>query len=190
MLRRPPFQPTCLEVRAKIVWMWVEGLPARNIAKATGTSVTTIYRWVRRWEKEDNVLTKPRKGRPRGSRREAKKRQQHSSSRMSASLGVAVKSSVYPQIHPSEMKAWETSEKDSGCHYCQCLSGTKSFPVYDQQEPQHYSLLNATHPLRRHYCDIGYTLGYSGERSAFKRYKPADLELTTVANTCNGVISL
>lgn len=60
-----PFGPTDLQERARIVWMWVCGIPVRTIARDTRISVTTVYRWIRRWRKEGHVNTKPRSGRPR-----------------------------------------------------------------------------------------------------------------------------
>lgn len=45
--------------------MWVCGIPVRTIARDTHISVTTVYRWIRRWRKEGHVNTKPRSGRPR-----------------------------------------------------------------------------------------------------------------------------
>ncbi|KAK4326019.1 hypothetical protein Pmani_003442 [Petrolisthes manimaculis] len=58
-------QPTTLEDRAKFIWLWVKGNSARNIAKETGTSVTTVYRWIRRWRERGVVENRPRSGRPR-----------------------------------------------------------------------------------------------------------------------------
>lgn len=42
----------------RIVWLWVAGLAARDIAKETGTSLSTVYRWIRRWEKEGTLETR------------------------------------------------------------------------------------------------------------------------------------
>ncbi|XP_068234399.1 uncharacterized protein [Palaemon carinicauda] len=61
----PPNKLAVLCGRTKMVCMWVGGMSARAIAQETGTSVTTVYRWIRRWQKEGNVETKPRCGRPR-----------------------------------------------------------------------------------------------------------------------------
>ncbi|XP_066984733.1 uncharacterized protein [Macrobrachium rosenbergii] len=61
----PPNKLAVLCGRTKMVCMWVGGMSARAIAQETGTSVTTVYRWIRRWQKEGNVETKPRSGRPR-----------------------------------------------------------------------------------------------------------------------------
>ncbi|XP_066984757.1 probable glutamate receptor [Macrobrachium rosenbergii] len=44
--------------RARLVWMWATGTSARNIAKQTGISVTTIYRWIRRWRNEGTLDNK------------------------------------------------------------------------------------------------------------------------------------
>lgn len=44
--------------RKRIVWLWVAGFAARDIAKETGTSLSTVYRWIRRWEKEGTLVTR------------------------------------------------------------------------------------------------------------------------------------
>lgn len=67
MRQRNSFHPTGLRERAWIVWLWVEGWSVRFIAQHTGTSVTTVYRWIRRWEREGNVETRNMSGRPRSS---------------------------------------------------------------------------------------------------------------------------
>lgn len=64
MERRYKFRPTTLSERTWIVWMWQCGLSARLIAQESGTSVTTVCRWIRRWTREGNVNTRPRLGRP------------------------------------------------------------------------------------------------------------------------------
>ncbi|XP_069951462.1 probable glutamate receptor [Cherax quadricarinatus] len=61
MGRRQRLRPTTLADRVKLVWLWVEGVPVRIIAQETKTSVTTVCRWVRRWQQEGNVNTKQRK---------------------------------------------------------------------------------------------------------------------------------
>lgn len=45
--------------RTKIVWMWLQGVAARDIARLTGVSLTTVYRWVRRWEDQGTVQCHP-----------------------------------------------------------------------------------------------------------------------------------
>ncbi|XP_066985186.1 uncharacterized protein [Macrobrachium rosenbergii] len=68
MSKRRSNKPTAVDDRARIVWMWVGGKSAYSIAQETGTSMTTVYRWLRRWKHEGNVLTRPRSGRPRLSK--------------------------------------------------------------------------------------------------------------------------
>lgn len=65
MERLQKFKPTTLADRTRFVWLWRSGLSARNIAQESGTSVTTVCRWIRRWRREGNVATRPRSGRPR-----------------------------------------------------------------------------------------------------------------------------
>lgn len=45
--------------RARIVWLWLGGASARAISHQTGASLSTVYRWVRRWQEEGTVETKP-----------------------------------------------------------------------------------------------------------------------------------
>ncbi|KAG7159496.1 putative winged helix-turn-helix domain containing protein 12 [Homarus americanus] len=65
MMQRHHFRITDLQDRAKFIWMWKDGFSVRMIANETGTSVTTVYRWIRRWQREGNLCTKTRSGRPR-----------------------------------------------------------------------------------------------------------------------------
>lgn len=58
------FKPTESHERAWFVWLWALGVPVRDIAVRSHTSVTTVYRWIRRWQREGHVNTRPRSGRP------------------------------------------------------------------------------------------------------------------------------
>lgn len=49
---------TGINNRSRIVWMWMAGVSARDIALHNGFSLSTVYRWVRRWKKEGAVNTK------------------------------------------------------------------------------------------------------------------------------------
>lgn len=51
--------------RLRMVWLWLRGKSARQIALETGASLCTVYRWVRRWQEEGNVETRPYRGRSR-----------------------------------------------------------------------------------------------------------------------------
>lgn len=53
-------RPTGSWERASFVWMWVSGMSLRAIARQTGASVTTVYRWIRRWQREGHVFTRTR----------------------------------------------------------------------------------------------------------------------------------
>lgn len=55
--------PMRLDKRAMLVWMWMNGLSACAIAKCMDTSISTVYRWIRRWRHEGNVENRPRRGR-------------------------------------------------------------------------------------------------------------------------------
>lgn len=45
--------------RLHIIEMWIKGSSARVISHATGISVSTVHRWVRRWREEGTVDTSP-----------------------------------------------------------------------------------------------------------------------------------
>lgn len=51
--------PAVLAERTWIVWLWLEGASARSISQMTGASLSTVYRWVRRWQDEGSVATRP-----------------------------------------------------------------------------------------------------------------------------------
>lgn len=52
---------TGVRERVRFVWMWLEGMSLRAIARHTGASVTTVYRWIRRWQREGHVNTRARR---------------------------------------------------------------------------------------------------------------------------------
>lgn len=53
-------RPTNRWERARFVFLWTYGMSLRAIARHTGSSVTTVYRWIRRWQQEGHVDTRPR----------------------------------------------------------------------------------------------------------------------------------
>lgn len=65
------YRPTDLQERARLVWLWVMGRSVHSIALLTGMSVTTVYRWIRRWQREGHVNSRPKSGRPRQTTRHA-----------------------------------------------------------------------------------------------------------------------
>ncbi|XP_071523914.1 LOW QUALITY PROTEIN: glutamate receptor ionotropic, delta-2-like [Panulirus ornatus] len=65
MEHRRPFQLTALAERVRFVWLWEGGMSTRAIARETGTSATTVNRWIKRWQKEGNVNSRSRPGRRR-----------------------------------------------------------------------------------------------------------------------------
>ncbi|KAG7162359.1 putative homeodomain-like HTH_23 containing protein 1 [Homarus americanus] len=67
MNRRATHVRTMKTDRLRIVWMWLSGMSARSISYETGASICTVYRWIRRWQEEGTVDTRPYRGRPRDS---------------------------------------------------------------------------------------------------------------------------
>lgn len=61
----PATRMTLHILRARIVWMWLTGMSAREISVYTGASVSTVYRWVHRWNEERTLEERPNRGRPR-----------------------------------------------------------------------------------------------------------------------------
>ena len=60
MEMRRKAQPTTPWERVKFVLLWRHGMSLRTIARHTGSSVTTVYRWIRRWQQEGHINTRPR----------------------------------------------------------------------------------------------------------------------------------
>lgn len=59
MENRMSNSPAVLAERAKIVLLWLGGSSARSISQQTGASLSTVYRWIHRWQEEGSVETKP-----------------------------------------------------------------------------------------------------------------------------------
>ncbi|XP_068216613.1 probable glutamate receptor [Palaemon carinicauda] len=60
MRRRIRITHTDMSERTRFIWMWASGLSVRDIARHTGSSVSTIYKWIRRWKKDGSIHTKNR----------------------------------------------------------------------------------------------------------------------------------
>lgn len=58
-------RPEVISARAAIVGMRDAGMPLKTIARARGITIKTVRMWIRRWDGEDTVSTRPRSGRPR-----------------------------------------------------------------------------------------------------------------------------
>lgn len=56
---------TLIAERVRLVWMWLTGLSVQQISSETGASVTTVYRWLRRWQEEGTLQTKSYRRAPR-----------------------------------------------------------------------------------------------------------------------------
>lgn len=50
---------TIMADRFVMVWMWLNGASARRISIHTGASISTVYRWIRRWHDEGTLETRP-----------------------------------------------------------------------------------------------------------------------------------
>lgn len=55
---------TLVSEKLRMVSMWLEGKSLRNIARHTGRSSATVYRWISRWRAEGHVNSRRRRGRP------------------------------------------------------------------------------------------------------------------------------
>lgn len=51
----PTKTPTRKIDRIRIICLWLNGEGAKDISQNVGTSVTTVYRWIRRWKLEGHV---------------------------------------------------------------------------------------------------------------------------------------
>lgn len=45
--------------RTTIIRLWLQGLCVRDISYLTRASMTTVYRWVKRWQDNGTVMTRP-----------------------------------------------------------------------------------------------------------------------------------
>lgn len=59
MDRRRTNSQAVVAERSKIVLLWMGGTSAKLISKQTGASLSTVYRWIRRWQEEGSVKTRP-----------------------------------------------------------------------------------------------------------------------------------
>ena len=50
--------------RARIIALWECNLPVNVIAHRTGLHRSTVHKWIKRWQEEGSVQTRPRSGRP------------------------------------------------------------------------------------------------------------------------------
>lgn len=70
MAARRDNAPELVAERGRMVGMWQSGMSVRRIAEETGVSVKTVRRWLRRWEEEGHLRSRPRRGRPRATTQE------------------------------------------------------------------------------------------------------------------------
>ena len=59
--------PEVITDRAKIIALWERNLPVSVTARQTGFHRSTVHKWIRRWQQEGSVRTKPRSGRPKAT---------------------------------------------------------------------------------------------------------------------------
>lgn len=59
MDRRRTNSQAVVAERSRIVLLWMGGTSAKLISKQTGSSLSTVYRWIRRWQEEGSVKTRP-----------------------------------------------------------------------------------------------------------------------------------
>ncbi|KAG7162366.1 putative homeodomain-like HTH_23 containing protein 6 [Homarus americanus] len=64
MEKRPTCSPFVTAYRGKIVCLWISGMSARKISQEIGISITTVYRWIRRWQREGTIQARPYHGEP------------------------------------------------------------------------------------------------------------------------------
>lgn len=63
MVMKNAHRRTIMADRLVMVWMWLNGASARGISSHTGASISTVYRWIRRWHDEGTLQTRPYCGR-------------------------------------------------------------------------------------------------------------------------------
>lgn len=68
-MKRPfLINPVKISSRTKIVFLWLQGMSARNISSAMNISVSTVYRWISRWYDEGSMLSRTSRRRQRTPR--------------------------------------------------------------------------------------------------------------------------
>lgn len=58
MAKHRETRTTTVADRTLIVWLWERGTPPRTIACNVSTSLTTVYRWIRRWRQDRSLRNK------------------------------------------------------------------------------------------------------------------------------------
>ncbi|XP_045102567.1 uncharacterized protein LOC123498989 [Portunus trituberculatus] len=165
------FRPTDLGERARLVWLWMAGRSVHNISVITGTSVTTVYRWIRRWQREGHVNSRPRSGRPRlgTSKSNTTKQIQKLFSTQSSWLTLATTHSTPPQRDPCDFHVQQTAGWS-----VKPLTGRRTswreehridgMPSFDFLEPIESSRSQPPHDLHQHQLLTG-----SGDASSLTR---------------------
>lgn len=126
--------------RLRIVWMWLRGMSAREISLETGASLCTVYRWVRRWQEEGNVETRPYRGRPRASSSSSSSSPAAVASQ-TTSTAATVRTPTLPHYtsYNSYMTALSRCNRDYLLYNLGVMYHQGS--VYDQQRYYHPTLL-------------------------------------------------
>lgn len=127
--------------RARIVWMWLSGMSVREISQESGTSVSTVYRWIRRWQKEGSLERRSPPGRPYSISRE----------RYAALARTAQSSPRAATIHsPASLQLSCNTQKAE----CFMPKGTvpglipfhcRYFPKYTMEKMQHHPKIYNNH---------------------------------------------
>lgn len=55
MDRRSGYRQTTVSDRKRIIWMWIRGMSTRVIARESGTSATTVQRWINRFQENGHI---------------------------------------------------------------------------------------------------------------------------------------
>lgn len=57
--------PGVLAERTRLVRLWLAGVPVKYISAESGASLSTVYRWIRRWRECGSLETRPYRTMPR-----------------------------------------------------------------------------------------------------------------------------
>lgn len=97
--------------RKRIVWLWLTGSSAMDISRQTGLSLSTIYRWIRRWEEERAMDNR------RGRRRCSMSQYGHLNRMENSTLSVSLSNFPTVNCHRAVDSSGTNNTRNFGLHY-------------------------------------------------------------------------
>lgn len=118
--------------RARMICLWLAGMSAREISCCTGASISTVYRWVRRWQAGGSVEAKHSRG-----RQPERIVDEYFNLEASGYLqGLASTSVLCEMYEHSPCRTEVLSASLFGYHVPLCICNTSTFPPLFKREMQ------------------------------------------------------